>query len=113
TRLGGGVDGTGRLDPAGIERTAAVLAEYREILERHGVGQVRAIATSASRDAANRDDFFTRAEEALGVRPELLSGEEEGRFAFAGATIGLDPARGPFCVIDLGGGSTEFAIGTT
>lgn len=113
TRLGGGVDRTGRLDPAGIDRTESVLAEYRQFLERHGVEQVRAIATSAARDASNRDEFFTRAESALGVRPELLSGEEEGRLAFAGATTGLDPARGPFCVVDLGGGSTEFAVGTT
>lgn len=113
TRLGGGVDRTGRLDPAGIDRTESVLAEYRQFLERHGVEQVRAIATSAARDASNLDEFFTRAESALGVRPELLSGEEEGRLAFAGATTGLDPARGPFCVVDLGGGSTEFAVGTT
>jgi exopolyphosphatase / guanosine-5'-triphosphate,3'-diphosphate pyrophosphatase len=113
TRLGGGVDRTGRLDPAGIDRTAEVLADYRTLLDQHQVEQVRAIATSASRDAANRDEFFERAERALGLRPELLSGDEEGRLAFAGATTGLDPSLGPFCVIDLGGGSTEFAIGTT
>jgi exopolyphosphatase / guanosine-5'-triphosphate,3'-diphosphate pyrophosphatase len=113
TRLGAGVDRTGRLDPAGIDRTVAVLDDFRGLLERHQVGSVRAIATSASRDAANRDELFDRAEAALGTRPELLSGDEEGRLAFAGATGGLDPARGPFCVIDLGGGSTEFAVGTT
>lgn len=113
TRLGGGVDRTGRLDPAGIDRTVEVLAQYRALLDRHGVDQVRVIATSASRDAANRDEFFDRAEAAIGVAPELLSGADEGRLAFRGATSGLDPAMGPFCVIDLGGGSTEFAWGTT
>jgi exopolyphosphatase / guanosine-5'-triphosphate,3'-diphosphate pyrophosphatase len=113
TRLGGGVDRTGRLDPAGIDRTIEVLAGYRTILDRHGVDRMRAIATSAARDAANRDELFDRAEDVLGICPELLSGDEEGRLAFAGATDGLDPALGPFCVVDLGGGSTEFAVGTT
>lgn len=113
TRLGAEVDRTGRLDPGGIDRTIEVLADYRARLDRHGVDQVRVIATSASRDAENRDEFFARAEAAIGVTPELLSGDEEGRLAFRGATSGLDPSRGPFCVIDLGGGSTEFTWGTT
>ena len=69
-------------------------------------------ATSAARDAANRDEFFDRAEAAIGVRPELLAGDEEGRLSFAGATAELDPADGPFLVVDIGGGSTEFAVGT-
>lgn len=112
TRLGGGVDHTGRLDPAGIDRTVEVLADYRTLADQHGATTMRAIATSASRDAANRDEFFERATAALGVIPELLSGDDEARYAFAGATRDLDPARGPFCVVDLGGGSTEFAVGT-
>ena len=113
TRLGGGVDRTGRLDPAGIDRTVEVLAEYRRLVDQHGVDRMRFIATSASRDATNRDEFFSRAEAAVGIEPELLSGDDEAAAAFAGATAGLDPSVGPFCVIDLGGGSTEFAIGAT
>ena len=113
TRLGKGVDATGRLDPEAIERTVAVLREYREVMDRFGVERVRMTATSAARDAANRDEFFDAAEAAVGVRPELLSGEEEGRLSFLGATADLDPADGPFLVCDIGGGSTEFSYGTT
>lgn len=113
TRLGEGVDATGRLSDAAIERTVTVLREYREVIDRHGVEKVRMTATSAARDAANRDAFFDAAEAVLGVRPELLSGEEEGRLSFLGATADLDPARGPFLICDIGGGSTEFVWGTT
>jgi exopolyphosphatase/guanosine-5'-triphosphate,3'-diphosphate pyrophosphatase len=114
TRLGQGVDASGRLADEAIERTVAVLADYREIMDRHGVGdRVRITATSAARDAANRDAFFDAAEAAVGVRPELLSGIEEGRLSFLGATADLDPALGPFLVVDIGGGSTEFCFGTT
>ena len=113
TRLGKGVDASGRLDPDAIERTVAVLREYRDVMDRFGVGRVRMTATSAARDAANRDEFFDAAEAAVGVRPELLSGEEEGRLSFLGATADLDPADGPFLVCDIGGGSTEFSYGTT
>jgi exopolyphosphatase/guanosine-5'-triphosphate,3'-diphosphate pyrophosphatase len=113
TRLGKGVDATGRLDPEAIGRTVAVLREYREVMDRFGVERVRMTATSAARDAANRDDFFDAAEAAVGVRPELLSGDEEGRLSFLGATADLDPADGPFLVCDIGGGSTEFSYGTT
>jgi exopolyphosphatase/guanosine-5'-triphosphate,3'-diphosphate pyrophosphatase len=113
TRLGQGVDATGRLAPEAIERTVAVLRVYREVLDRHGVQRLRITATSAARDAANRDEFFDAAEAVLGVRPELLSGEEEGRLSFAGATSDLDPADGPFLIVDIGGGSTEFIVGTT
>ena len=112
TRLGQGVDATGRLAPEAIERTTSVLAEYREVMDQHGVERVRMTATSAARDADNREDFFVAAEHAVGVRPELLSGLEEGRLSFAGATAELDPADGPFLVVDIGGGSTEFAVGT-
>jgi exopolyphosphatase / guanosine-5'-triphosphate,3'-diphosphate pyrophosphatase len=113
TRLGAGVDRTGRLDPEGIDRTIQVLDAFRSALDHHRVDSIRLIATSASRDAANRDEFFTRAEAAIGAAPELLRGEDEAAAAFAGATAGLDPSLGPFCVIDLGGGSTEFAVGST
>jgi exopolyphosphatase/guanosine-5'-triphosphate,3'-diphosphate pyrophosphatase len=112
TRLGQGVDATGRLAPEAVERTVAVLTEYRRVLDRLGVERVRMAATSASRDAANRDAFFDAAEAAVGVRPELLGGEEEARLSFLGATAELDPADGPFLVVDIGGGSTEFAVGT-
>lgn len=112
TRLGAGVDATGRLAPDAIERTVACLREYRAVMDQHGVQQVRITATSAARDAANGEAFFDAAEAVMGVRPELLSGEEEGQLSFAGATAELDPADGPFLVFDIGGGSTEFAYGT-
>ena len=113
TRLGQGVDATGRLDDDAIERTVAVLREYRGVIDRLGAERGRMTATSAARDASNRDEFFAAATEAVGVTPELLSGEEEGRLSFLGATADLDPARGPFLVCDIGGGSTEFVWGTT
>lgn len=112
TRLGQGVDATGALDPAAVERTLETLRRYREVMDRHGVGHVRITATSAARDAANRDAFFDAAESVVGARPELLGGDEEGRLSFAGATAELDLADGPFLVVDIGGGSTEFAYGT-
>ncbi|MFL6206449.1 MAG: exopolyphosphatase [Acidimicrobiales bacterium] len=112
TRLGKGVDATGRLDPEAIERTLAVLREYRAAMDEHGVERVRVAATSAARDASNSDDFFAPAEAIIGTRPELLSGDEEGRLSFAGATAELDPSAGPFLVIDIGGGSTECMVGT-
>jgi exopolyphosphatase / guanosine-5'-triphosphate,3'-diphosphate pyrophosphatase len=112
TRLGQGVGASGRLAPEAIERTLDCLRAYREILDRHGVERVRVAATSASRDAANRDEFFDAVEGLVGTRPELLSGDEEGRLSFLGATGGLDPATGPFLVVDIGGGSTELIVGT-
>lgn len=112
TRLGQGVGASGRLAPEAIDRTLACLRDYREILDRHGVERVRVAATSASRDAANRDEFFDAVEALIGTRPELLSGDEEGRLSFRGATGELDPASGPFLVVDIGGGSTEFIVGT-
>ncbi len=113
TRLGQGVDATGRFQAEAIERTLEVLREYRQVIDQHGVARVRMGATSASRDAANRDEFFDAAEQILGVRPEIISGEEEGRLSFLGATADLDPALGPFLVCDIGGGSTEFVYGRT
>jgi exopolyphosphatase/guanosine-5'-triphosphate,3'-diphosphate pyrophosphatase len=88
-----------------------VLREYRAALDEHGVTDVRATATSAARDSSNRDDFFTAAHDALGVTPELLSGEEEAALSFLGATADLD-APAPYLVVDIGGGSTEFVLGT-
>jgi exopolyphosphatase / guanosine-5'-triphosphate,3'-diphosphate pyrophosphatase len=113
TRLGQGVDKAGQLDPAAIARTVDVLADFRKLIDEHGVTKVRAAATSAARDAVNRDEFFGAAGEALGVVPELLSGDEEGRLSFAGATADLDPHDGPYLVVDIGGGSTEVVVGTT
>ncbi len=112
TRLGQGTDRTGRLADDAVERTLEVLREYRRVADAHGVTRLRMAATSASRDAANRDEFFDAAEAILGVRPELLSGAEEAAASFRGATAGLDPALGPFLVVDIGGGSTEFALGS-
>jgi exopolyphosphatase/guanosine-5'-triphosphate,3'-diphosphate pyrophosphatase len=111
TRLGQGVDGSRRLAVDAISRTVAVLKEYREVMDLHRVGRVRMTATSAARDAANRDDFFSAAEEAVGTRPELLEGPEEARLSFVGATAELDPVDGPWLVADIGGGSTELAVG--
>ena len=110
TRLGQDVNRTRRLDPEAIERTLAVLRDYHDAIARAGVERVRAAATSASRDATNRDDFFDPAEQLLGVRPELLSGDEEARLEFAGATAGLTEPE-PYLVLDVGGGSTEFIAG--
>lgn len=115
TRLGQGVDEHRRLAPDAIARTVAALREYRSVIDDlGGVTAVRATATSAARDAENRDDFFGPAQDALGVRPELLSGAEEARLSFLGATTGLPGvAPGPYLVVDIGGGSTEFVVGTT
>jgi len=111
TRLGQGVDKTRALAPDAIARTTEVLREYRGVLDDLGVTQVRATATSAARDASNRDEFFAAAHDALGVTPELLSGEEEAALSFVGATADLD-APAPYLVVDIGGGSTEVVLGT-
>jgi exopolyphosphatase / guanosine-5'-triphosphate,3'-diphosphate pyrophosphatase len=113
TRLGQGVDATGRLDPDAVDRTVAVLREYRAVMDRLGVERLRITATSAARDAANSGAFFAAAEAAVGQRPELITGDEEGRLSFLGATAELDAALGPFLVVDIGGGSTEVILGTT
>lgn len=112
TRLGRGVHASGRLDPAAIEATVDVLRRYKGSIDAHGVSAVRMTATSAARDAANAEELFDAAEAAIGVRPELITGAEEGQLSFAGATAGLDPADGPFLVVDIGGGSTELIVGT-
>jgi exopolyphosphatase / guanosine-5'-triphosphate,3'-diphosphate pyrophosphatase len=116
TRLGRGVSASGQLSPEGVEATVTVLREYRKVLDGLGVDdphRIRMTATSAARDSANREEFFDAAEATVGVRPELLSGDEEAALSFIGATAELDPAEGPFLVVDIGGGSTELAVGTT
>jgi exopolyphosphatase/guanosine-5'-triphosphate,3'-diphosphate pyrophosphatase len=111
TRLGQGVDATGELTDAAMERTLATLIDYRAVLDELGVTALRLVATSAARDARNRATFFAAASDVMGVEPELLSGADEARLSFSGAVAGLDPARGPFLVVDIGGGSTELAVG--
>jgi exopolyphosphatase/guanosine-5'-triphosphate,3'-diphosphate pyrophosphatase len=111
-RLGRGVDRTGRLDPAAIERVRVVLAEYAGQIKELGVERVRMVATSATRDASNAADFRDMALATLGVPPEVISGDEEARLSFLGATRGLPAdAQPPYLVVDIGGGSTEFVLG--
>jgi exopolyphosphatase/guanosine-5'-triphosphate,3'-diphosphate pyrophosphatase len=111
TRLGQGVDADRRLHPDAIARVAGVLQEFRAVLDRHQVTRVRAAATSAARDATNRDELFDAAEAAVGVRPELLDGMEEARLSFLGATADLPAGGPPLLVADIGGGSTELVVG--
>jgi exopolyphosphatase/guanosine-5'-triphosphate,3'-diphosphate pyrophosphatase len=113
TRLGEGVNDSGELSETAMERTLATLFEYRDLLDAHGVARPRVVATSAARDAANRATFFDAVADVLGTPPELLPGDEEARLSFAGAVAGLDAGDGPFLVVDIGGGSTELAAGTT
>lgn len=111
-RLGQGVDATGRLNPEALERTRVALADYTGILRRKGAESVRMVATSATRDASNRDDFFDMTTAVLGVPAEVISGDEEATLSFTGAVGDLDPSEGPFLVVDVGGGSTELVLGT-
>ncbi|WP_281250841.1 Ppx/GppA phosphatase family protein [Rhodococcoides corynebacterioides] len=116
-RLGQGVDATGAFVPEAIDRTRVALAEYVDIIGGlGGVDAVRMVATSATRDAANRDLFFDMTSRLLepvaaGAVAEVVTGDEEARLSFAGAVGDLDPADGPFLVVDLGGGSTELVLG--
>ncbi|QNQ89932.1 exopolyphosphatase [Corynebacterium poyangense] len=115
-RLGQGVDATGDIDPQALERTRLALAEYLELMKQENVSAVRMVATSAMRDASNRNEFFAMTAELLGqitpgAQAEIISGEEEAQLSFQGAVADLPPEDGPFCVIDLGGGSTEFVVG--
>jgi exopolyphosphatase / guanosine-5'-triphosphate,3'-diphosphate pyrophosphatase len=110
-RLGKGVDATGVLDPEALERTRVALSDYTAVLRRKGTERVRMVATSATRDARNRDDFFGMVRATLGVEAEVISGDEEARLSFAGAVGELDPSDGPFVVVDTGGGSTELVVG--
>ena len=110
-RLGQGVDAAGVLAPEAIERTRVALADYTAVLRRTGVERVRMVATSATRDAANRDDFFGMVRATLGAEAEVITGDEEARLSFDGAVGDLDPDDGPFVVVDVGGGSTEVVVG--
>ena len=111
-RLGQGVDATGRLAPDALARTLRVLRAYAAIIEAAGVSAVRVVATSATRDAANAAEFVTGVRDVLGIEPEVLSGEDEARLSFTGATAELaGRAAGPYLVADIGGGSTEFVLG--
>jgi exopolyphosphatase/guanosine-5'-triphosphate,3'-diphosphate pyrophosphatase len=114
-RLGQGVDESGRLDPAALARTFTACRVYAKEIEELGVERVRFVATSASRDAENRSEFVTGIKEILGVTPEVISGDEEARLSFAGATQSLRTTTAghppPYLVVDIGGGSTEFVLG--
>lgn len=114
-RLGQGVDKTGCLAPEALERTLGALAEYARIIRASRVDGVRMVATSATRDASNAAEFTRGVVDILGVEPEVLTGDEEARLSFAGATAEFgamsDPPAPPYLVLDIGGGSTEFVLG--
>ncbi len=110
TGLGRGVDEAGRLGEEAITRTIEALTRFGATMDREGVSRRTAMATSASRDSSNREEFFDRAQNALGVRPRLITGAEEARYAYSGATAGWDGGR-PWVVCDIGGGSTEVVTG--
>ncbi|MET8718262.1 Ppx/GppA phosphatase family protein [Streptomyces misionensis] len=113
-RLGQGVDRTGRLAPEALERTFAACRDYAEIIKKHGAERLRFVATSASRDAENRDEFVRGVLDILGVEPEVITGDQEAEFSFTGATkelAGREDLARPYLVVDIGGGSTEFVVG--
>jgi len=112
-RLGQGVDRTGRLAPQALARTFDVLRRYAETITATGAAAVRMVATSATRDAQNAEDFRTGVRAILGIGPEVISGNEEAALSFAGATVELAQTGppGPYLVVDIGGGSTEFVLG--
>ncbi|MGA4802678.1 exopolyphosphatase [Streptomyces lavendulocolor] len=111
-RLGQGVDRTGRLAPEALERTFAACREYAAVIKEYGAEKLRFVATSASRDAENRDDFVRGVLDILGVEPEVVSGDQEAEFSFTGATKELAGGGvGEYLVVDIGGGSTEFVVG--
>ncbi|WP_430600087.1 exopolyphosphatase [Brevibacterium sp. K72] len=111
-RLGQGVDATGEFAPEALERTFAVTREYAELAAEYSPERIRFVATSASRDVRNRDEFFAGIFAILGVVPDVITGDEEARLSFLGATAGRSADEGPFLVMDLGGGSTELVLGT-
>lgn len=124
-RLGQGVDETGRLAADALERTFTAMRGYAELIEQHGAAPVRVVATSATRDAVNRQDFVDGVRDIFGVEPEVITGREEAELSFTGATRDLvrfspetglptpDGTRPPYLVVDIGGGSTEFVLGST
>ncbi|MBM9468610.1 Ppx/GppA family phosphatase [Nakamurella sp. YIM 132084] len=111
-RLGEGVDATGRLAPQALDRTWRALADYTAVLRSCGAQFVRMAATSATRDAQNRADFVAMVRETLGQDPEVITGQEEAELSFIGGVGDVDPAGGPFLVVDIGGGSTEMVTGS-
>ncbi len=111
-RLGQGVDRTGELAPEALERTRLALDDYAVTCRALGVERTRMVATSATRDARNRSEFSEMVLAALGVAAEVVTGQEEAALSFDGAARDLDPAEGPFLVMDVGGGSTELVLGT-
>ncbi len=113
-RLGQGVDSTGRLAPEALQRTLGALRGYARIIGDLSVEAVRMVATSATRDAANAAEFVQGVASVLGIEPEVLSGTGEAYLSFCGATaeFGASPEfPGPYLVVDIGGGSTEFVVG--
>jgi exopolyphosphatase/guanosine-5'-triphosphate,3'-diphosphate pyrophosphatase len=111
TRLGQGVDRENRLAPDAIARTVDVLREFRVSMDAFAVGRTRMVATSAVRDAQNGAAFVEAATDAVGVALEVLSGSDEGRLAYQGASADLEPFGGDTLVVDIGGGSTELTLG--
>ncbi len=112
-RLGQGVDETGQFHPDAISRTLAAVDKFAAEIAKRGVEKIRFCATSATRDATNRHLFVDGVRDRLGIELEVISGDEEAALSFAGAIKDLDPSNGPFLVVDIGGGSTEFVFGTT
>ena len=112
-RLGQGVDETGQFHPDAIARTLAAVDKFAAEIAKRGVEKIRFCATSATRDATNRHLFVDGVRERLGIELEVISGDEEAALSFAGAIKDLDPSNGPFLVVDIGGGSTEFVFGTS
>jgi len=110
-RLGQGVDRTGRIDREALKRTLGALRDYASEIKRLEVDAVRMVATSATRDAANRKDFVNGVHEILGIEPEIVSGDEEANLSFSGATHELSSSS-PVLVVDIGGGSSEFVLGS-
>lgn len=111
-RLGEGVDQNKTFKLEAIDRTLTALQTFSGEITRRGVERIRFCATSATRDATNRDLFIKGVEEILGITPEVIPGTEEASLSFRGATKELATAEGPFLVVDIGGGSTEFVYGT-
>jgi len=111
-RLGEGIDRTGQFGAAALERTFAATQAFADLIREHHAERVRFCATSASRDASNKSELIEGVTAILGVGPDIIPGEEEAALSFAGATGDLPPDSGPFLVIDIGGGSTEFVLGT-
>ena len=110
-RLGQDVDRTGRLATEALERTRLALVDYAEVIRTLGASRVRMVATSATRDAANRDEFESLVSATLGVPPDVVSGREEAALSFAGAAAGLPGTVPPVLVMDVGGGSSEVVLG--